>query len=69
MDINWQGVPTLELIDMFAHGDYCPSMVGKPKIFIIQVPSANIYSLMIKNVETGSAIGCAILYIFSYLGM
>merc|ERR1712080_386000 len=36
MDINWQGVPTIELIDMFALGTYCPSMVGKPKIFIIQ---------------------------------
>ena len=39
MDINWQGVPTLELIDMFALGTFCPSMVGKPKIFIIQVQS------------------------------
>ena len=40
MDVNWQGIPTIELIDMFALGTSCPSMIGKPKIFIIQVPKA-----------------------------
>ena len=37
MDVWWQGVPTIELIDKFALGTSCPSMIGKPKIFIIQV--------------------------------
>ena len=37
MDVCWEGIPTIELIDMFALGTSCPAMVGKPKIFIIQV--------------------------------
>merc|ERR1711902_246029 len=36
MGTQWEGVPTNELIDMFALGTSCPAMVGKPKIFIIQ---------------------------------
>ena len=49
MDTQWEGIPTNELIDMFALGTSCPAMVGKPKIFIIQVPLMKILLLETKR--------------------
>ena len=49
MDTQWEGIPTNELIDMFALGTSCPAMVGKPKIFIIQVTLIIILLLEIKE--------------------
>ena len=51
MDTQWEGIPTNELIDMFALGTSCPAMVGKPKIFIIRVTLIIILLLEIKEIN------------------
>ena len=51
MDKNHEGMPISSIENMFIDGNYCPSMIGKPKFFFIQACRGKLYQEALSKIS------------------